>query len=178
MRRRSGGVPPADTRPVGGITEGSGALGPVFELLFYLLLAFGAVYLGYVLVQRFRGGWARPDREREEPPLVPRPDRPARAAAPLDDAERLAADGRWAEALHALLLQAIRLLVARLPAPPPPSSTSRELLRLVPLSGEARQAFAGLVRAVELSLFGGSPVGPEEYEENRERYLVVSGGAR
>jgi hypothetical protein len=47
----------------------------------------------------------------------------------------------------------------------------------VPLSAEARQAFAGLVRAVELSLFGGAAVGPEEYQENRERFRIVSGGA-
>jgi hypothetical protein len=76
-----------------------------------------------------------------------------------------------------LLLQAIRILSGRLPAPLPPSSTSRELLRLVPLSAEAQQAFAGMVRAVGLSLFGGAPVGPEEYRENRERFRIVSGRA-
>jgi hypothetical protein len=95
-----------------------------------------------------------------------------------DEAERLAAEGRWGEALHALLLQAIRHLTAGSPVALRASYTSRELLRLVPLSGEARQAFAGLVRAVELSLFGGAPVGPDEYRENRERFQLLRGGAR
>lgn len=179
--RRSGDVAPTDSEPGLRLPAAPESLGPIIELFVYLLLAFGVVFLGYLLVQRFRrgwGGWAGPAPATDEPPAAPKPDRPARAAAPRDDAERLAAEGRWAEALHALLLQAIRLLAARLPAPPPPSSTSREVLRLVPLSGEARQAFAGLVQAVELSLFGGAPVGPEEYAENRERYRAVAGGVR
>jgi hypothetical protein len=36
------------------------------------------------------------------------------------------------------------------------------------------------VQAVELSLFGGAAVGPEEYQENRERFRAVAaalGGA-
>jgi len=148
-------------------------LGAVAEMLLYLLLAVGAVLAGLALFRRLR---ARPAA------FTPEPAVPAGEAAPraervpaLDDAERLAAQGRWDEALHALLLQAIRAVSSRLPAPLPPSSTSRELLRLVPLSEEARQAFAGMVRAVELSLFGGAAVGAEVYQENRERFRIVSG---
>jgi hypothetical protein len=153
-------------------------LGAVAEMLLYLLLAAGIVLAVFALVQRLRSrsasaGLEPPEAPREE--AVPR--RPERPAPELDDAGRLAAEGRWDEALHMLLLQAIRILSGRLPAPLPPSSTSRELLRLVPLSAEARQAFAGMVRAVELSLFGGAPVGPEEYRENRERFRIVSGRA-
>jgi len=104
--------------------------------------------------------------------------RPERTGTSLGDADRLAAEERWSEALHALLLQAIRVLSAGSPVTLRPSYTSRELLRLVPLSGEAQQAFAGLVRAVELSLFGGAQVGPDEYRENRERFQILGGGAR
>jgi hypothetical protein len=148
-------------------------LGAVAEMLLYLLLAVGAVLAGLAFFRRLRASPAA---------FTPEPAVPAGEAAPrpervpgLDDAERLASQGRWDEALHALLLQAIRAVSGRLPAPLPPSSTSRELLRLVPLPEEARQAFAGMVRAVELSLFGGAAVGAEVYQENRERFRIVSG---
>jgi hypothetical protein len=89
---------------------------------------------------------------------------------PLADALALAGEGRYAEAVHALLLHAIRRLAARSPQPPPPSRTSRELVRLLPLAPEARRAFAELVAAVERSLFGGAAVGREEFERSLDRY--------
>jgi hypothetical protein len=102
---------------------------------------------------------------------------PARHRVAGDEADRLAAEGRWADALHALLLQTIRSLGDRSPTPLPPSFTSRELLALAPLSGEARQAFAGMVRTVEGAWFGGLPVGPEDYRENRERFRRITAEA-
>ena len=50
----------------------------------------------------------------------------------LADPQRLADEGRFDEAIHMLLLIAIRHLGGDLPVPPSPSSTSRELLRALP----------------------------------------------
>lgn len=94
----------------------------------------------------------------------------------LADADRLAAAGRWAEAVHALLLIAARHLAARYSVPLAASSTSRELCRALPLAGEAREAFAGLVRTVEVSLFGGAAVGPDDYRSSLERCRRLLGG--
>lgn len=178
---RGGDEPPDDPGAGGGpvrLPAVPAELGVVAQMLLYLLLAVGIVLAGMSLFQRLRRLRAAvPELAvpvQPQSPRSPRAERPERAPA-LDDAERLAAEGRWDEALHALLLQAIRLVSGRLPAPLPPSSTSRELLRLVPLAEEARQAFAGMVRAVELSLFGGAAVGAAVYEENRERLRIVSG---
>ena len=88
----------------------------------------------------------------------------------FDEATRLAAEGRYAEAVHALLLAAIRHFAERSRVPVQPSRTSRELVRLLPLGAEAREAFSDLVRTVELSLFGGAPVGQEEYEQSLARF--------
>lgn len=88
----------------------------------------------------------------------------------FDEATRLAAEGRYAEAVHALLLAAIRHFAERSRVSIQPSRTSRELVRLLPLGAEAREAFSDLVRTVELSLFGGSPVGQEEYERSLARF--------
>lgn len=88
----------------------------------------------------------------------------------FDEATRLAAEGRYAEAVHALLLAAIRHFAERSRVSIQPSRTSRELIRLLPLGGEAREAFSDLVRTVELSLFGGAAVEREEYERSLARF--------
>jgi hypothetical protein len=102
---------------------------------------------------------------------------PARSPAMFDDASRLAAEGRHAEAVHALLLAAIRHFAARAKTPVQASRTSRELVRLLPLSPDAREAFAELVATVELSLFGGGEVGAEDYERSRARFQALTGRA-
>jgi hypothetical protein len=102
---------------------------------------------------------------------------PERIVATFDDASRLAAEGCYAEAVHALLLAAIRHFAARAKTPVQASRTSRELVRVLPLSPDAREAFAELVRTVELSLFGGGEVGAEDYERNRARFQALTGRA-
>lgn len=102
---------------------------------------------------------------------------PERVAATFDDASRLAAEGCYAEAVHALLLAAIRHFAARAKTPVQASRTSRELVRVLPLSPDAREAFAELVRTVELSLFGGGEVGVEDYERSRARFQALTGSA-
>jgi uncharacterized protein DUF4129 len=92
----------------------------------------------------------------------------------FEDAARLAAEGRYAEAIHALLLAAIRHFAERSRVAVQPSRTSRELIRLLPLGPEPRQAFTDLVRTVELSLFGGVAVGREEYERSLSRFRALT----
>ena len=106
----------------------------------------------------------------------PAPERPEREmGTSLRDAERLASEGRWSEAVHALLLAAVGRLCIRFSVPQARSRTSRELYRLLPLQGEAREAFAALVRTVEVSLFGGAELGPEDYQSSLERFRRIEG---
>jgi hypothetical protein len=89
---------------------------------------------------------------------------PGGAAAveiPIASAEALAAEGRWAEAIHALLLETLAALsrAARLA----PSLTSREIVARVPLPDPARDALSGLVLAVEVSRFGGAAAAEDDY---------------
>jgi uncharacterized protein DUF4129 len=87
-----------------------------------------------------------------------------------EDAVRLAAEGRFGEAIHALLLAAIQHFAARAHVQIQPSRTSRELARLLPLSGESRAKFNELVMAVERTLFGGEPAGAEDFQRSLERF--------
>ena len=83
--------------------------------------------------------------------------------APLQAAERLAAEGRFGEAIHALLLRTFEVLARHRRTPLAPSFTSREILERIPVPGEARAALGGLVAAVEVSHFGLARPGEEEY---------------
>ncbi len=97
------------------------------------------------------------------------------AEAPPGDAGRLPADERYGEAVHALLLDAIRQLAARFRIAIPSSRTSREILGLLPLQAGRRDAFAELVRTVERSLFGGAPLGRDDYERSLAQVRLVLG---
>jgi len=88
----------------------------------------------------------------------------------VEDANRLAAEGRFGEAIHALLLATIRHFAARARMEIQPSRTSRELVRLLPLTGDARPRFNELVMAVERTLFGGEPAGAEDFQRSLEGF--------
>ena len=150
---------------------GAGAvLGKVIFVV--LLVVAGVLVLGWItreLLARRRSADPRTVPEAEASPAST-----GERALVFDDASRLAAEGRYAEAVHALLLAAIRHFAERSRTAIQPSRTSRELVRLLPLGPEAREAFAELVRTVELSLFGGADVGAEDYERNLARFQALT----
>ncbi len=130
--------------------------GPV-ELLLRILLWGAIAVLAFLavswLVRRLAPG-AR-DAEIAEPAAA------APVAIPIASAEALASQGRWAEAIHALLLETLQALsrAARLA----PSRSSRAIVARVPLPERARDALSGLVLAVEVSRFGGAAAAEDDY---------------
>jgi len=82
---------------------------------------------------------------------------------PRTDAEALARSGRYAEAAHTLLLETLIELAARHGQRLPPSLTSREILALVELPAGARAALKEIVEVVEVSHFGSTELGANEY---------------
>jgi len=149
-----------------------GAGAAISKLVFVVMLIVVVALVAFWIVQ------AIPRRRTAEEAAAPAPAGDAAGAAgpelSFEDAARLAAEGRYAEAVHALLLAAIRHFAARTRTAIQPSRTSRELVRTLPLAPDAREAFADLVRTVELSLFGGEPLGAEEYERNLERFRALT----
>ncbi len=138
-------------------------LGRLLEILAYtgaavlaaLLLAF---VLNRLLARRARDAAVEAQDEAAAPALH----------VDLDEPGRLAAAGRFAEAIHQLLLETLAALsrASRLP----PSYTSREILAGARLPARAREALSGLVLAVELSRFGGAPAGEEDYRACVRRF--------
>jgi hypothetical protein len=114
------------------------------------------------------------------PPVEPPKFRPTieRAKALLEEADRLAREGRFAEAVRIILHHSIDDMEQALAIVIPLSMTSREITSLTQLSPEGRSVFGKIARAVELSLFGERPLTREQYADCRREYEVfVFGGA-
>ena len=92
------------------------------------------------------------------------------AKALLGDADALAAEGRYAEAAHLLLLRGVNDFAAKRPGVLRPAYTSRDLASLEAMPAPARTAFALIADVVERSLFGGRPVDADHFAICRQAY--------
>ncbi|MEO1730876.1 MAG: hypothetical protein AAFR64_09070 [Pseudomonadota bacterium] len=97
------------------------------------------------------------------------PDR-EESLALLEDADRLAAEGRFDEAARLLLQRSVGQIAAARPDWVDPSSTARELAALPRLSDAARKAFRIISEAVERSLFALKALTREDWETARAAY--------
>jgi hypothetical protein len=96
--------------------------------------------------------------------------KPVRARALLADADRLAAEGRYDEAVHLLLFRSIDDIEEWRPHLVKPDWTSRDIGMLDVLPPEARSIFARIAEAVEKSFFGGAEVDARVFAECRKAY--------
>lgn len=103
----------------------------------------------------------------EAPPWTPTE---TRARALLEDADALAAEGRFDEAVHLLLFRSIDDIVAWRGDVVRPADTSRDIARAEALPPHTRGVFAGIVAAVERSLFGGRALGADDWQRARADY--------
>jgi len=96
----------------------------------------------------------------------------------LGEADRLARQGAYGEALHLLLLYCLNEMRRRFGFGLPPSLTSREILGLSTLPEIRRTGLSVIVSAVEVSHFGGRPADEAMYRLCRQRCEeVVLGSA-
>ena len=147
---------PRDPDPVD--ADGLRPMGPVLLWLFAGVLGVAvAVWLAreFRARQRARAAIAAAAAKPEETV-------PVAAALRVADHERLAHEGRHAEAIHALLM-AVLAAIGRAHAGMRPAWTSREILRLLKLEDGAHRALRSLVGLVEVTRFGGAPAREEEY---------------
>jgi len=97
-------------------------------------------------------------------PAAPEAAPAAPRLARVPDHEVLARAGRFADAIHAILIGALAAL-GRAHAGMRPAWTSREIVGLVKLEATALGALRSLVGLVEVTRFGGKPAREEEYRE-------------
>jgi uncharacterized protein DUF4129 len=151
---------PQDPTPPKPIHLPLGPLELLLRIFLWTALAVVVVLAISWLVRRLSGG----ARDAE----VAEPAREAPPEIPIESAQALAGEGRWAEAIHALLLETLQALsrAARLA----PSLTSREIVEEVSLPSGARDALEGLVLAVEVSRFGGEPAAEADFRACLSRF--------
>jgi len=150
-----------------------GFLGPVFQLVFYAILAFAVLYILYLILSTIitaRRNYSPKD-DGEDLPEIPtyQPDKET-ARVLLDDADKLASQGKFAEAVHAILFRSIQDIEDKRPHHVKRSLTSREIGKLSILSPTARTGFARIGKLVESSFFGGQALGVQDYEISKAAY--------
>lgn len=94
----------------------------------------------------------------------------AQAQALLEDADALAAQGRFDEATHLLLRRSVQQIADARPGLLEPSSTAREISALPALPAPARSAFAVMAERVERSLFALRSLSAEDWHAARAAY--------
>jgi hypothetical protein len=88
----------------------------------------------------------------------------------LDEADRLAAAGRYAEAVHVLLFRGVDDIRDQRPDLFRRAMTSREIAALPALPERARARFASIAAVVERSFFGGREVDADGWARCRREY--------
>jgi hypothetical protein len=131
------------------------------------------IVLAFVVREVIRARW--PDLLKKKPakPKAPPLDwRPTEAVARalLDEADRLAAAGSYAEAARLLLHRSIEEIEGRRPRLVRPALTSREIGGLEDIPQSARTTFAAIAAVVERSFFGGRDIDAAGFAECRRTY--------
>ena len=140
----------------------------------WLIVILGAGMLLYAfrdMIPMFRIGrnaaWSG-----DEPSAAPT-GRPASGMA-LGAADDLAAQGRYVEAMHVLLLQALAEIRVRLNEPFADSLTSREILRNKQLTDDLRHPLRDVVSRVEWTYFGEHPAEQNDYLACRSSFAALA----
>lgn len=95
-------------------------------------------------------------------------------AVALGVADRLAAEGRFVEAMHVLLLQALAAIRVGLDEQFADSLTSREILRSIRLPEAGRVSLRDIINRVELSYFGQHPAALADYVACRTSFNALT----
>ena len=94
----------------------------------------------------------------------------------LEDADRLAAEGRFDEATHLLLQRSVGQIAEVRPELVDPSTTARELAMLPALPQAAARAFGVIAERVERSLFALRALSAEDWQAARAAYAEFALG--
>lgn len=142
-------------------------LGLSGQVLMWGLIGLGVV-VALLLLWRYLPRIAR--RRQAEPTEASWSPDTQEALALLEDADRLAAEGRYDEAAHLLLQRSVGQIAAARPGLLDPSNTAREIAALPALPDAARHAFAIIAARVEASLFALRALSADDWQAARAAY--------
>ncbi len=135
------------------------------EIVLAVLAVIGALWIAGTLLWRL---WESRTPQTAAPatPIIDR----AVALALLEDADALAAEGRFGEAARLLLQRSVHHIATTRPEWLNPSSTAREIGAIPGLPGNAKQAFGVIAREVERSLYALRALAAEDWQRARAAY--------
>lgn len=139
---------------------------PVLQWILIGLAVLGLLFLVWRLLAPTLGARI-PAAAEDDPEWVP--DR-GEAIALLDEADRLAGEGKFDEATHLLLQRSVSHIVSARPGLLPPASTAREISTHPALPSRARDTFAVIATRVERSFFALRSLNAEDWQAAREAY--------
>jgi len=147
------------------------ALAPLLKWVFWAGLAAVVALILYFLARELLGvRFGRRAARKAKPSATDWLPDPGRARALLEDADRLAAEGRFDEAARLLLHRSVADFEGRRPGVVRPALTSRDIAHLPSMPERARGAFAAIAAAVETSFFAARPLDAGAFAECRRAY--------
>lgn len=150
--------------PLGGMF---GSSWPIIKWILLALLIAAALFILYRLVEPLLT--ARKKEAEATDGSEWQPERQETLAL-LEDADRLAAAGRFDEATHLLLQRSIVQIATARPDWVEPSSTAREIASITALPNNAREAFGLIAECVERSLFALRALNEQDWNSARAAY--------
>jgi hypothetical protein len=149
-----------------------GAALPALKIVFWAGVAAAVLLVVWLIVREVAAvRFARRRRARAARPTPAdwRPDA-RKARALLENADRLAAIGRYDQAVRLILHRGVEDIDARRPAVLRPALTARDIAALPVVPAPARNAFARIAAIVEFSAFAGQPIGQDAFAQCRAAY--------
>lgn len=165
--------PPAFFKWLGSLFS---AIGPIFQFLFYIGLAIisaGVLYFIFTQIPNIRlRGLRKKDAATAETDHIISTRRPdeKKARSWLEEADALARDGKYSEAVHLLLFRSIEDIQSRRKQKIPTALTAREIEQIEGLPERPRNALRPIIALVERSFFGGHGVDAESWTSARQAY--------
>lgn len=148
------------------------ALAPLFEIIFWVFVIGAIALILYILgraLWNFRLARLARDNEDDEEHYLYQPSE-TQARILLDAVDALAAEGRYAEAVHQLLYRSVQDIGIARPNMIRRSYTSREIATLSELTPKTREAFSLIAAEVERSHFGGRSLDEAAFKTCRAAY--------
>jgi len=176
-------VDEADTRPPSNfkmpkwLVSFFEALGPILQVLFYAAIAVIAAFVLYFIFGALRQVNLQDFRKKKEETSEAddvlaaslKPDAVA-ARSLLEEADALAREGKFAEAVHLLLFRSIEDIQTRRKKRLSTALTAREIGELDDLPEKPRSALGPIIALVERSFFGGRDVDESGWQSARQAY--------
>ena len=139
-------------------------------VIFWILVALLALFIFYQLGRRWVGrSRAGGSAEESEESLGIGPSAIV-ARRLLDEADQLAAQGQFDQAVHLLLFRSVEDIDNRRPGLLRPALTRRDIAGLAELPERARTAFTRIAQTVERSLFARRELASSDWSECRSAY--------